>query len=106
MVRELLDHSATVHSEDSLGRTPLHLVAKGAIRDIGHDGVAVAKLLLENGADSNAKDKHQNTPLHLASCFGNVEIVRVLLDHDANSSAENAQGYTALHMVSRSAYSS
>ena len=106
MVRVLLDHGATVHSEDNLGRTPLHLVAKGTTRDIGHDGVAVAELLLEHGADSNAKDKHQTTPLHLASYCGNIDIVRVLLDHEANSSAKNAQGYTALHMVSRGAFSS
>ena len=105
MVQVLLDHGATVHSEDNLGRIPLHLVAKGTNRDIGHgDGVGVAKLLLEYGADSNAQDKDQKTPLHLALHYGNIEIVRVLLDHGANASAKDARGLTALHMVSYDTY--
>jgi ankyrin repeat protein len=100
MVQVLLDCGATAHSEDKLGRTPLHLVAKGTSRDTGHNGVGVVELLLEHGADSNAQDKRQKTPLHLASYYGNVEIVRVLLGRGAIAGAKDALGLTALHMVS------
>jgi ankyrin repeat protein len=104
MARVLIDHGATAHSEDNLGRTPLHLVAKGTGCDIGHDGVGVAVLLLEHGADGNAPDKHQTTPLHLASYCGNVGIVRVLLDRGANASVKNDHDLTPLHMVSLGAH--
>jgi ankyrin repeat protein len=104
LVRILLERGATTHSEDNLGRTPLHLVAKGN-SDIGHDGVGVAQLLLEHGADINSQDKQNTTPLHLSSYRGKVEIARVLLDRGANASAKDATGRTPLHMVSRSAYS-
>ena len=102
MVRALLDCGANVHSEDKLDRTALHLVAKGTGRDIGHgdsDGIGIAKLFLEHGADSNAQDRHQKTPLHLALYYGNVDIARVLLGHDVNASAKDALGLTALHMT-------
>ena len=103
MVRVLLDRGATANSKDNLGRTPLHLVAKGS-SDIGHDGVGVTKLLLEHGADINAQDKHNTTPLHLASYFGKDEILCALLDCGANASAKDVLSQTPLHMVSRRAY--
>ena len=103
MVRVLLDRGATANSEDDLGRTPLHLVAKGS-SDIGHDGVGVTQLLLEHGADINARDHHNTTPLHLASHYSKDEILRVLLDRGANVSAKDAQSRTPLHIVSQRVY--
>jgi ankyrin repeat protein len=95
MVRLLLERGATADSEDSLGRTPLHLVAKCS-SDIGDNGVDVVHLLLEHGANINAQDKVNTTPLHLASYCGKVEIARVLLDSGANTNAKTALGLTPL----------
>jgi ankyrin repeat protein len=99
MVRVLLDRSAAASSVDDLGRTPLHLFAKGG-NSIRSDEVGVTRLLVEHGADINAQDKDKTTPLHLALYCGNLEIVRVLLGCGANSNAKNALGLTPLHMVS------
>jgi ankyrin repeat protein len=78
LVRMLLNRGETANREDNLGRTPLHMVAKGS-RDLGHDAsVRVAKLLLEHGADIDAQSKDSATPLHVASYYGRVEMVRVL----------------------------
>ncbi|HYS54417.1 MAG TPA: ankyrin repeat domain-containing protein [Thermoanaerobaculia bacterium] len=55
-------------------RTGLHVAAMA-----GH--LNVVRLLLENGADPNAREAGDNTyPLHWAAASGNIEIVRALLD--------------------------
>ncbi|KAH9052837.1 ankyrin repeat-containing domain protein, partial [Lactarius vividus] len=56
-------------------------------------------LLVEHGVDVNARDKEQETALHLASYYGYVEAAEVLLDHDAQVNAENIRGQTPLHQA-------
>ncbi|KAN0141856.1 Ankyrin repeat-containing domain protein, partial [Lactarius tabidus] len=68
------------------------------------DGVRVAQLLLDRGANVNAwRDDHQ-TPLHLASYFGNVEIVRLFLDHGAEINVVDDLGRSPLYEVSKGEY--
>jgi ankyrin repeat protein len=55
------------------------------------------KELLEKGADPNARDENDNTPLHLAASWGHVGIVKLLLGHGANLNAQNKYGRTPLH---------
>lgn len=103
IARVLLDHGATVNSEDKFGRTPLHLMAEGTA-NFEQDRVRVAQLLLESGADVNAKDNDHATPLHLASDNGRIAIARVLLDGGAASNSKGYKGRTPLHLVTRGIY--
>ena len=71
----------------------------------GH--VAVAKVLLDCGADANLSADVQSptlfalvTPLHFACYRGDVDMVRLLLEHQADVTALDDQNRTPLHMAS------
>ena len=106
IVRLLLDHDADpeASAEGDMGEKPLHQVSFGKYRS-QEDGVRVAQLLLERGADVNGRRNDHQTPLHLASYYGNVEIVRLILDHGADPEV-NAEGEKPLHRVSYGKYRS
>jgi len=58
----------------------------------------ILKLLLDNGADPNAKDRWDWSLLHYTE--GNVDLTRLLLDKGANPNAiENECGLTPLHLA-------
>ena len=59
----------------------------------------VLRLLLEHGADVNARRKNGFTPLHIASIFGILEVVRLLLEHGADVKAEDNRSRTALRVA-------
>ena len=99
IARALLSHGASANStKGELGQTALHLVLKGNRR--GQDGIRIVRLLLEHGADVNAQDSNKETPLHLASYYGEFAIVRALLIHGANPNGANIHGQTPLHLLS------
>lgn len=93
--RRLLDAGARVsHVDREWGKTPLHFQAVKADLEVVH-------LLLERGANVNARDKQLNTPLHdicaMHSRHGNTkEVMEVLLVNGADVSAKNDAGMTAL----------
>jgi ankyrin repeat protein len=61
----------------------------------GH--ATVVRLLLERGADVNAREREKGaTPLHLAASWGRSEVVLVLLEHGADVNARNHAGQTPL----------
>jgi ankyrin repeat protein len=49
----------------------------------------VVHMLLEHGADVNARNKNGLTPFVLASQGGHEEIMHVLVQHGADSGAHN-----------------
>jgi ankyrin repeat protein len=62
IARVLLDGGAVSDSVGNQGRTPLHLVAGCGYLHSKEDGIRIAQLLLERGADVNALD--ETTSLH------------------------------------------
>ena len=67
-----------------------------AVRN-GHE--AIARLLLEKGANLESKDIKGYTPLSIAAFKGHEAIVRLLLEKGANLESENFIGYTPLSIA-------
>jgi ankyrin repeat protein len=94
-LRVLLDEdSSLVNAWSEDGFTPLHFAAF-----FGHP--AAAKLLVERGADLEARSTNEQfaldaAPLHSASAAGQLDVCRVLLDAGADVNAVQHGGYTAL----------
>ena len=61
------------------------------------DQKPAACLLLERGANAEARDREGSTPLHLASAFSDVHMVSMLAEHGADVKARDSEGGTALH---------
>lgn len=74
------------------GGTPLHrATAKGEL--------TVAKFLLTNGANVDARDQNGRTPLLSAASGGHKALVELLLAYKANVQAIDPGGWTALHLA-------
>jgi ankyrin repeat protein len=64
---------------------------------IRSNDIETAKLLIENGADVNAKNNYNGwTPLIKAVWDGHIKIAKLLLEHGADVNAKNNAGETAL----------
>ena len=90
-IRVMLDHGAEVDAFDPLGRTPLmYAVASDALP------LDVVKLLVERGADVNAKDRHKQggdsglSVLDIAKLHGKTPIVDFLVKAGAKEAAPAA----------------
>lgn len=76
------------------GETPLHLAATM----IRGNNMVLIKTLLDHGANIDAKDVHELTPLHYAALMGNHEATKMLLDHGADSGARDSRTLLPLHL--------
>jgi ankyrin repeat protein len=61
---------------------------------------ALAKVLIECGANVNSQDTDNWTPLHFASKFGYLDAARLLLDHGADANALNNNHLTPMNLAS------
>ena len=104
VVETLLKRAIKVNVKNHWSETGLHLVSRG-IQD-PESGVRVAELLLEHGAELNTRSTNNETPLHVASCFGKPRIVRLLFDRGADANAEARDGTKLLHQVAFGLYES
>jgi len=87
-VKQLLDNGADVNLKDS-DMTALHYATSGK-----HEKIVV--LLLESGADANARDGTDRTPLITAAFWGHIGIARRLIEKGADVNAKDNIGTTAL----------
>ena len=75
----------TVHSRSRVQDTPLHWAAINGDFDI-------AKLLIEAGADINARGENDYRPIHEAISHKHVDILNLLLQHDAECKTDLGGG--------------
>ncbi|MGH9822759.1 MAG: ankyrin repeat domain-containing protein, partial [Blastocatellia bacterium] len=99
-LKTLIAHGADVKARTSRGSTPLiYAISLPEMPPIGEslasDELAKVKLLLDKGADINAKYHGGYSPLMRSTIFGNLEIIKLLLDRGADTKAVNDQGQTA-----------
>ncbi len=60
VLEKLQTYQAAANKKDADGNTPLHRVIRNDPLEVAH--IKIAKLLIANGAEVNAKDKHGYTP--------------------------------------------
>jgi ankyrin repeat protein len=77
IVRVLLDNGASLDMETDQGKTPLQIVIRSNGDDQG-DGVDIARLLVEHGAEVYARDNYRLSTSDLACCFGKEKIALAL----------------------------
>lgn len=89
----LYENGADIEIVDDSGKTPLLIAAAEARTQVG-------LYLIEAGANIEARDNiFLNTPLLLASKYGDFDLVRALVDAGADLTVTNYLGQTALHMA-------
>ena len=97
----LIKNGARLNIKNNLGKTPLHLVAENGIHrvslvnyfkhpsrpdpdEIIKENIAITTLLLNNGAEIEAKDNEGFSPVYCAINRGNREVTNLLMKKGAN----------------------
>jgi ankyrin repeat protein len=65
--------------------------------EAGH--VEIVHLLLEKGANANARTNEGKTPLHMASMRGWLEVAKLLFKYGADVNGKDADHWTPLHFA-------
>ena len=79
------------------GYTPLHVAV--LVDKDGDGDETMVRLLLERGANVEAKDNDGMTPLELAAIYGRQDVGDLLMSFGANIAEQGTMGQTALHKV-------
>jgi ankyrin repeat protein len=110
--KELVEHGADIEAKDNHGWTPLHWACgKGHLPVViellypndsnGTTTTILGKRKSRGGANIEAKDNDGDTPLHLASMYGNLAVAKALLSGGANILAANNEGELPFHSAVR-----
>lgn len=97
VVRYLLGHGAKVRSASRTGGfTPLHSAVASDAAECDHE---IVRMLVDAGADPNAKSAAGNTPLHTTAYTGDRQCLDLLLAHGADPGIKNAQRRSPLDVA-------
>lgn len=85
-----------MHARDVAGFTPLH----HCLNDVeGNDlTFQMARILLQNGADPNARNRFGISPIFEAFMFHRLEHIELLLEFGGNLGVTNYSGVSLLHI--------
>lgn len=89
-IERLLDSGVDPNKADSFGETSLH----HAIRVDSSDILVILELLIDNGANVDARNRRGQTPLFLAAELDHPEEVAFLLDNGADLTIRDRDGNT------------
>lgn len=87
-----LDSNPNIASNNSFKVTPLHSACASS-------NLEMASLLINHGADVNAKQMHGVTPIHSAAHNGQSNLIKLLVDHGADINSKMDDGKTPLSMA-------
>eukprot|EP00057_Strongylocentrotus_purpuratus_P000774 XP_001183012.1 PREDICTED: rabankyrin-5 [Strongylocentrotus purpuratus] len=93
IVRNLLLAGASVMALNNHKQNGLHMAAT-------KDHSTICSILIENGINVDAKDDNNNSALHIAVQYGNLNSARVLLTESSiDAEAFNTRGQTPMHLL-------
>ena len=79
------------------GNTALWFAAQGPWAN----GVEVARVLIEAGADVNKRCEHGRTALHMAAAWGHADVAQLLLENGADATIVDDEGMTPVDVARR-----
>ena len=103
--RVLLIHGANANAANIRGQTPLHMLPIGPCVEDESPSKRPSRfvgILVDGGADVNARDKDNETPLHAAFRNNRVDIVERLIKARADYGANNNKGETPIQLAPQS----
>jgi len=86
--------SIDIDGKNCDGWTALHLA-------MNEGNIEIAKLLLDEKANIEARTKQMKTPLHIACCRGDLKAVQLLVERKANLMTQDIEGNTCLHIIAK-----
>jgi uncharacterized protein len=96
LARELIERGADVNAAARNPQRVAPVHAAAAVRD--H---ATMKLLLERGADPNARQQLGFTAFHSAASCGDIEMAKLLIDYGADPHARTDDGKNAVDVAEK-----
>jgi len=94
LVGMLLENGADSNAKDDRGWTPLHRLAS---RELAGEADVIGRILIAEGADLAARTPLDDTALHLAAMYGNMELAALLIEHGADVNARDEHACTPIY---------